>query len=73
MSTNGLKYRILTRLILMYLLPFRSTVMFDSYHIVGDLVFPEIPSGPEAEKEIAVCLTNLGYILCNCPYTGVIT
>jgi hypothetical protein len=41
--------------------------MFDSYHIVGDLVFPEIPSGPEAEKEIAVCLTNLGYSILSPP------
>lgn len=35
-------------------------VMFDSYNIVGDIIFPEIPTGPEAEADIEVGL------LCSC-------
>jgi hypothetical protein len=29
-------------------------VMFDSYNIVGDIVYPEAPTGPAAEEEMQV-------------------
>jgi len=30
------------------------SVLFDSYNIVGDIVLPDIPTGPEAEKQFEV-------------------